>query len=120
MVASLTNWRPSSFSCLSILEDGVTEVTQDEVKEFTSESRRLLTLFDDCEWCGTPEYTDEEHVNNYAEALARTRQMFPDMPEKTSINWVGINGDLAIAITGNAPSSPDRAKAIVGFIRNMP
>ncbi|MGX9944988.1 hypothetical protein ACTG4Q_21220 [Bradyrhizobium denitrificans] len=96
------------------------QVTNDMVRAFTSEARRLLALFQDPEWRGTPEQTDEEHAEDFAKTLARTRQIFPDMPEKTSIHWVGIEGDLAVAITGNAPASGDRAKAIVGFLRNMP
>jgi hypothetical protein len=87
---------------------------------FVSEARKLLALFQDPEWRATAEQTDEEHVADFTRTLAGTRQTFPGLQKKTCIHWIGIEGDNALAVTGNAPDSGDRARALVGFLRNMP
>jgi hypothetical protein len=95
-------------------------VTKEKLAEFTSEARRLLAMFQDPVWASTDEQTDEQHLADYTKVLARTRLHFPDMQEKTLMNSVMNEGDQVLCFTGNSPTSPDRARAIVGFLRNMP
>ena len=87
--------------------------------DFIKEARRVLALFQDPVWAATDEKSDEEHVADFVETLAKTREHF-DLPEKTAINAVLGEDDTILAMAGNSPESSERARAIVGFLHSMP
>jgi hypothetical protein len=59
----------------------------------------------------TADHTDEEHVENYKESLAKTREHF-GMEGPTSAWFVSTPEDAILAWCGNSPTAAARAKYI--------
>ncbi|WP_316207527.1 hypothetical protein [Bradyrhizobium sp. SZCCHNR3118] len=93
---------------------------RENIQEVISEARRALQLFRDAEWCATAEQTDQEHHDDYKTILAGTRSGYPEMPEKNRLHFIKGDGGKTLAVTGNSPTSGDRARALVAFIQVMP
>ncbi|MCA1379521.1 hypothetical protein I6F34_01630 [Bradyrhizobium sp. BRP05] len=102
------------------MTDAIEATTDQRKLEYVTEARRLLALFQDPIWGATAAQTDEEHLADYKSTLAKTREYYPELPEKTEIHAVMGEGNVVFAFTGNAPNSGERARALVGFIHTMP
>lgn len=94
-------------------------VTDEKRLEFATQARQLLALFNEPFWGATREQTDEMHLADYCETLAKGRADL-GLAEETAMNAVMGPGDIVYAFTGNTPNAGDRAKALVGFINTMP
>ncbi|WP_316201029.1 MULTISPECIES: hypothetical protein [unclassified Bradyrhizobium] len=102
------------------MNKAVEPVSDQKKLEFVADARRFLEMFPGHVWGATKELTDEEHIEDYRNVLAKTREAFPDLPERTAMNAVMTSDALLYAFTGNAPLSADRAKALNGFLASMP
>jgi len=87
---------------------------------FIRESRRLLEYVQNPEWVASPELTDEEHVETYRNALARTRAVHPELPERTKMQFVqDTSTGLVLSLVGNTPHAEHRARFITGLLASM-
>jgi hypothetical protein len=87
---------------------------------FIRESRRLLGFFQNPAWCASAELTDEEHVEEFRQALAKTRE-HTSLPDRTKLNSVrDTESGLVLSLVGNTPSAEERAKFINGILLSMP
>ncbi|MHC2552471.1 hypothetical protein [Bradyrhizobium elkanii] len=94
-------------------------VTDEKRLEFATQARQLLALFNEPFWGATRGQTDEMHLADYCETLAKGRTDL-GLAEETTMHAVMGPGDIVYAFTGNTPNAGDRAKALVGFINTMP
>jgi hypothetical protein len=85
------------------------------------EARRMMEFISEPVWSQTKEQTDAEHLKDYEGTLKRTRESFPEMPASTAMNFITLGETgIVLAYVGHSPTSADRARAMVGFLKSMP
>lgn len=82
------------------------------------------------EWGATDSLSDEQHVADFSESLAKTREFFK-LEGDTKIHGSFVEGtDIKLAITGNSPNGEARAEylsavsprnmtTLIAYIREM-
>jgi hypothetical protein len=93
-------------------------------REWISKAREYLQLFQNQQWGVTDPKTDEVHVEAFADTLKITRESYA-LAEQTVLHGVFMGNQKegladVICLTGDAPNSGDRAKALVGFLNVLP
>jgi hypothetical protein len=64
------------------------------------------------DWSFTDILTDEQHLANHAESLAKTRAFF-EIEDKTTMWFVSANsGNSLLALCGNSPTAQSRSRYI--------